>query len=386
MGRPADDPLRHQSRVHEDRRRSRPLHGRRPLGPAARRSRGSRPQWTRRRRRRGRPVELFDGLSESEALALAREAIDHGDGEAARALLDRFDDARTRERDPAPGSNGRTNTLGRFEGLRDLATAAADREDDEIGGYVYDLYAVGAALRSRARRVVLVFTAVLATVFALLYEGGFGLLSAHFLSRAPAAARLESGLVALHPVEVLLFQMEISTIVAVVVVAPLCAYYAWPALIDRGLVRGRRRTVLVWTGGLVATFLVATIAGYLYVAPAMLSYLISDALRAGLVVSYRIDRVAWLVVYTTVGVGVLACIPVAMWLLHRAGSVSYRGCRERWRGVVILVLVLASLLSPGVLSMLLAAASTMIAYGVGLLGLWCLTLGGRRDASNARGP
>lgn len=177
---------------------------------------------------RDAPDELFDGLSESEALALARGAIDRGDDGAARALLDRFDAARTRERtNPVPGSEGRTGTLGLFEGLRDLATAAADREDDEIGGYVYDLYAVGAALRSKARRVVLVFTAVLAAAFTLLYEGGFGLLSAHFLSRVPAAAQPEgAGLVALHPVEVLLLQMEISTIVAVVAVAPLCAYYA----------------------------------------------------------------------------------------------------------------------------------------------------------------
>lgn len=227
----------------------------------------------------------------------------------------------------------------------------------------------------------------MAAAFALLYEGGFGLLRAQFFSRVPSAVRLEgSELVALHPVEVLLFQMEISTIVAVIAVVPLLAYYAWPTLAERELVRARRRTILVWTGALGATFVVATLAGYLYVAPAVLSYLVSDALRAGLVVSYRIDRVAWLIVYTTVGVGVLACIPVAMWLLDRVGALSYRGCRDRWREVAISVLVLASLLSPGVLSMLLAAISTMVAYGVGLLGLWCLTLGGRRDALRARGP
>jgi sec-independent protein translocase protein TatC len=234
--------------------------------------------------------------------------------------------------------------------------------------------------RSRARRLVLVFGAALAATFGVLYEGGFGLLAAQFFSRVPATVRLEgSELVALHPVEVLVFQMQVSTIVAALVVLPLLAYYAWPTLAERELVRARRRTILVWTGALGATFAAATLVGYLYVAPALLSYLVSDALRAGLVVSYRIDRVAWLVVYTTVGIGALACVPTGMWLLNRVGTVPYRGYRENWREVAIAVLVLSSLLSPGVLPMLLVATSTMLAYGVGLSGLWLLTLGGRRE-------
>ncbi|WP_336344990.1 twin-arginine translocase subunit TatC [Halalkalicoccus ordinarius] len=331
---------------------------------------------------RAAPDATFAGLPEEEALAAARRAMDRDDPAAAEAILERFDDASGSGTVGALDRGGTVDEKGTgsvwLAGLRELATEV--REDDDVGGYAYDLYAVAGALRSKLRRLVLVFGVVLLATFGVLYEGGFGLLAGQFFSRVPAAVRLEeSELVALHPVEVLLFQMEISTLVAVLAVVPLIAYYAWPTLAERELVRSRRRTILVWTGALGATFVAATLVGYLYVAPALLSYLVSDALRAGLIVSYRIDRVAWLVVYTTVGFGALACVPVGMWLLNRIGTVSYRGYRENWREVAISVLVLSSLLSPGVLSMLLAATSTMLAYAVGLLGLWLLTLGGRFD-------
>jgi Sec-independent protein secretion pathway component TatC len=103
-----------------------------------------------------------------------------------------------------------------------------------------------------------------------------------------------------------------------------------------------------------------------------------------MVIAYRISDFFWLIVLTTIGIGVLVDIPVLMVLLNTVG-VSYQRMRSRWREVTVGLMAAAALFTPAdVLTMILVTIPLMAVYGVGLLVLFVLTLGGRRNLSPPR--
>ncbi|SHH44732.1 twin-arginine translocase subunit TatC [Halobaculum gomorrense] len=352
------------------------------------------------------PDATFASVSERRANYLADRAAAAGDSEKARAILDRFDDVQAvREAAAASTADGSAgsetgDSAGGGPSIPGLSGDAGDRasratgtflegltdgesDEDDIGGYYDDLAFIAGSLRSRLFILVSVFGVTLAGVFAFLYLGGIGTVKNNFVNRIPEQIvgpdAANFAVIVLHPVEALIFEVKISTIAGAVATVPFVAYYAWPALRDRGFVRGRRQVVFGWVAALLAGLFGGLALGYTVIAPAVISWLVSDALQAGMVISYRISDFAWLVFFTTVGIGFLADIPVLMVLLNTAG-VSYQAMRSRWREVTIAIMLLAALLTPAdVFTMFLVTIPLMAAYGVGLLVLWAMTLGGRRN-------
>ena len=366
---------------------------------------------------RAAPPEVFAALSEEEAMAAAGDAIDAGDDAKARAIVDRFDeDGESGDADEggasggsdqdavgdareAPASGGgiadrATRASGAFfEAFSDdtgdegpQATARESDDDDEFEGYYTDLRFILDSVTSRAFRIVGVFALVLAATFGWLYTGGIKRVYDDFLARLPAQVRPEEVLnvVALHPMEALVFEVKLSTIIAALVTLPVIAYYAWPALKQRDLVRRRRQAVFVWTGALTAGLLGGFVLGYTTIAPSVISWLVNDAVVAEMVIAYRITNFFWLIFFTTAGIGLLADVPILMILLNTAG-IGYGSMRGRWREVTVGVLAFAALFTPAdVLTMFLVTIPVMTAYGIGLGALFVLTLGGRRDLAAPR--
>jgi sec-independent protein translocase protein TatC len=341
---------------------------------------------------RAAPEAAFVELSEEEALSIAREAMASDQPEKAQALFDRFDAAHEDEADDedaesdddVPAGAGAEGEPGVVEGTATgvLASFSEERDEDDIGGYIYDIKFILGTLRTRSFIIAAVFGVVLALSFTALYYGGLGFLQEDFVDRIPDAAigADDLNIINLHPVEVLIFMIKLSTLAAAIATAPLVLYYAWPALRDRGLAKGHRSVLFTWSTAMLVAFVVGTALGYLYIAPGVMWFLVADAVNAEMIISYRIESFAWLVMYTTIGVGLLACVPMAMWMLYRGRIASYEGLRERWREVTIAVFAVAGVFTPvGVLTMFLVAIPTMIAYWIGLIGLWFVTLGGKRD-------
>jgi sec-independent protein translocase protein TatC len=130
---------------------------------------------------------------------------------------------------------------------------------------------------------------------------------------------------------------------------------------------------------LLVALLGGSFLGFFYIAPAIISFLAQDALASHMVIAYRINNFGWLVIFTTIGIGILAEIPVTMLLFHRGGLISYETMHRRWRAVVIGLFALSAVVSPrGVFTMLLLAIPASLAYGLGLALLWLLTLPSRR--------
>jgi len=365
---------------------------------------------------RAAPTEAFRDLSEQEAVAQASMATSDDEPEKARAILDRFDEAAAAAEaeaeagdagtagasDPAldeadhPGEPGSAPDAGddsnplmsRTAGVMDTFTTEETTEED-VGGYYYDIAFVLDSLRSRAFLLLAIFMAVLAGTF-LWFLGnlpgqsapGIDQIRTDFLGRLPATVRPEQvGIVELHPTEALVFAIKLSTLFAALAVLPLLLYYAWPALRERGITAGDRRVLVVWAGALFVSVVGGIAAGYTTIAPAVVSWLAADAIGAGMVVSYRISAAGWLVFFTTVGIGLLALVPVTMVLFHRGGLIPYRGMRNRWREVTVGVFAITAYISPrGVFMMFILGIPLMLCYGLGLGLLWLYTLGGRRAA------
>ncbi|PSP38758.1 preprotein translocase subunit TatC [Halobacteriales archaeon QH_7_65_31] len=350
---------------------------------------------------RAAPPEAFETLTEDEALALASGALDEGDDERAEAILDRYDavaeraadetgDAETTAdgtaSDPAPtepveeeGGNVVTETsAGMLSAFTD-----DDVAEDDIGGYYHDMAFIASSLRSKAFVLVGTFVVVLAAMFSWLYTGGIGWLKASFLGRLSEGFGADAvDTVALHPVEALIFEIKLSLVAGAVATLPLVLYYVWPALKERGFASGDRRVLFVWSGSVLATLSAGTVFGFLFVAPRIISWLANDALTSSMVIAYRINNFGWMVVFTTIGVGLLFCIPVTMWLFHAGGLVGYRQMRDRWRVVTLVVLTVVAFASPqGVFMMFLLGLPIVGMYFLGLAGLHVVTLGGRRGGS-----
>lgn len=350
---------------------------------------------------RAAPRAAFADLDEEEALDLARSAIDNDNGEKAQAILDRFDAVHEGEHEGSEGDAGEaagteseaTEGSDRTAGnvVEDTATGMMDaftdeKDEDDIGGYLYDMRYIADSLRSRLFRIFVVFGLVLAGAFTFFYMGGVRVITEDFVSRMPRAVIgvEDIRIIDLHPVETLIFIVKVSTLLAALAVVPMVLYYAWPAMKDRGLTAGQRSVVYEWTAAFAVALVSGTVLGYYYIAPGIISYLVYDATQAGMVISYQISKFSWLIIYTTVGVGLLACVPVTMWMLFRGRIASYRAMRDRWREVTIAVFAIAGVFTPvSVLTMFLVAIPTMVAYGIGLGALWAITLGGRRDYTDA---
>jgi len=335
------------------------------------------------------PPEAFAGLSEDDAVGMAGDAVDDGDEEKARAILERFDEAEeVRESDDDESSAPQSTT----EEIGDRASRAGgtfldeftggETDEDDIGGYYTDVTFILDSLTSRAFRIAAVFGIVLATTFGWLYTGGIGRVFEQFLSQLPSQVTPEDiNVVALHPMEALIFEVKFSTLIATAVTFPIVMYYAWPALRERGFVRGNRNVIFGWAAALVVGLFGGFVLGYTTVAPTVISYLVADGVRANMIIAYRITNFFWLIFFTTAGIGILADVPVLMLLLNTAG-VSYRTMRERWREVTVGILAFAAVATPAdVMTMFLVTIPLMVAYGVGLAVLFVVTFGGRRDLS-----
>ena len=330
------------------------------------------------------PPEAFLELSGDRALHYAEQAVENDNPEKAQAILDSFDEAQEleaereaedEEHEEDDEGNVVTSTAA---GMLDPFTEDETTEDD-IGGYYYDIAFILDSLTSKAIWIVATFMIVLAGSFLFLYTGGIKTITDIFSSKMPEALSGQLKIVTLHPVEALIFMLKFSTLLAALSILPIVLYFAWPAVEERGVTTGDRNVLLVWGFTVLIALVGGTLLGFLYIAPGVISILAQDVITSDMVIAYRINSFGWLVIYLTVGVGVLALIPATQVLFHHGNIISYRRQRKSWRGVVIGFFAAAGFLSPsGVFTMFIVAIPASIAYGFGLGLVWLYSLVGRR--------
>jgi sec-independent protein translocase protein TatC len=315
------------------------------------------------------PAEAFAGLSEQQALGFAQQAVDNENPAKGQAILDRFDEAQDLEldaEDEEPEDDEDNVVASTAAGMVDPFTEGETDEED-IGGYFYDLRFILESLTSKAFWIVGVFMFVLAGSFIALFQGGIGIARDFFLQNMPAETVEEPEIVVLHPVEALIFMLKFSTALAALSILPLVLYFAWPSIEQRFGVTGDRNVLLVWGGTMLVALVGGTVLGFVYIAPTIISILALDVVNANMIIAYRISSFGWLVIFLTVGVGALSMIPATMVLFHHGSIISYRRMRKSWRGVVLALFAVAGFFSPDSLfTMFLVAIPASLAYLFGL--------------------
>lgn len=335
------------------------------------------------------PDEAFTSMTEDEAVAHAGRAMEADDNEKAQAILDRFDEAAAEQAEQTDAEGSDTQESDEEGNVITQTTSGMlssfteeEQTEDDIGGYFYDIRFIFSSLTSKMFQIVGVFLVVMGIGFTALFRGGLKTLKADFLSRLPERVRPEEvNIVTLHPVEALMFALKLSAIFGFVAVLPVIVYHIWPALKERGFI-GRRQgrgSLFLWSVSSLAALVAGSVIGYAIVAPNIISWLASDTLRIGMVIKYQINAAGWLVFFTTVGVGLLATIPVTVFFLYHTGLVAYSALVGRWREVVVGVFIIIAAAAPqGVFGMFLYSLPVVFAYLLGLVLVWIVTLGGRR--------
>jgi sec-independent protein translocase protein TatC len=328
---------------------------------------------------RAASIEAFVELGQERGIEYAEQAVENQNAEKAQAILDRLDeledydpDTDDDEEEEDDEENIVTSTAA---GVVDPFTEEETTEDD-IGGYYYDLRFILDSLTSRAIWIVATFMIVMAGSFMWLYLGGIGQVREVFFQNMPPSLVEEPQIVVLHPVEALIFMLKFSTILGFVSVIPLLLYFAWPAVKERGLSDGSQNIILYWGAIMFVALIGGTAFGFLYVAPTILSVLATDVVNNNMIIAYRISSFGWMVVYLTVGVGVLAMIPVTMVLFVHGNIVSYERMRTSWRVVVLAFFAAGGFLSPnGIWTMFIVAIPASLVYLLGLGLVWVYALG-----------
>ena len=313
------------------------------------------------------PLEEFAQLDQEQVLEYAREAVDEDNPKKARALMDSFEAAQELDTGDEEEDVLTSTTTGMVDAFTDEET-----DEDDIGGYYYDITFILDSLTSKAIWIVATFMVVMAGSFMFLYSGGIGTIQDIFFRNIPGQVQGQAEIVVLHPVEALIFMLKFSTLLGFVSIVPIVLYFAWPAIEERGFSTGGNRNVLLlWGGLLLLSVIGGSLLGFLYIAPTVISLLATDVINSNMVIAYRINSFGWLVIYLTVGIGLLATIPMTMILFHHGSIVEYRRMRKSWRGVVLAFFAAAGLLSPsGIFTMFLVAIPAGLAYGFGLACLW----------------
>ena len=328
------------------------------------------------------PLEEFAYLDQEEALEYAQGAVDDDDAQKARLIMDRFEDAQKLDVEDDESEDVITSTT---TGMFDAFTSDETDEDD-IGGYYYDLAFILDSLTSKTIWIVVTFMTVLAGTFLILFYGGIETAQRIFFRNVPDELFQEVSIVILHPVEALIFMIKFSTLLAAVSILPIVLYFAWPAIEERFGTEGDRNILLVWGGVLFAALIGGSILGFIYIGPTIISLLALDVITSNMIIAYRINSFGWLVIYLTVGIGFLAMIPTTMLLFHHGNIVSYQRMRKSWRGVVLAFFAIAGFFSPsGIFTMFIVAIPAGLAYGLGLGLLWIYESIGRAVSRPSRG-
>lgn len=247
------------------------------------------------------------------------------------------------------------------------AFADDEVQTEQIGGYIYDIKYILASLKGHLIYLFAFFMLVAGIAFTALYNGGIELLKEDFLAKLPASVPEEQlDIVLLHPIEVLVVEMKVGAIVAVILCLPYLLYAIAPALQERGITTGERPKLLKWLLGTLIALAVGSATGYAFIAPTIVSYLVTDTVTAGVDIAYRVSDFFWLVFFTTVGIGLLAIVPSIMMLAHIDDVVSYETMRERWRVPVFISFAAPVFLPQGVIMMLIVGFPLAISYAVGL--------------------
>ncbi|HTY44379.1 MAG TPA: twin-arginine translocase subunit TatC [Patescibacteria group bacterium] len=197
------------------------------------------------------------------------------------------------------------------------------------------------------------------------------------LLQLPAAGLIEK-LVYFSPEEALLVYMRISFFCAILVTMPIILQQAWLFLSPAVALR-HRKYASAFIGAGAAMFLAGCCFAYFLMLPAALKFLMGVA-GAGLQPVISATNYIAFITNCMLYTGVIFQMPIAGFILTRAGLVNARFLRRQFRFAVVIISVVSAVITPT------TDAFNMLLLAVPMLALYEVTIWVSFFAGRAHGP
>lgn len=214
---------------------------------------------------------------------------------------------------------------------------------DEIGGYYYKIRPYLKSMQDNIKMAMIIFAVTMFLSFFTLFTGGLRWAFDRFRTTFESPENLN--IIALHPVEILSFQVKLAAIIALIITIPIWIYVSIPEYQKKNLWSVSQGEFIQITTFFTILLAGGTILGYLYIVPEIFEFLVDDAVNRDMIISYRINSFFWLVIYLSASFGLLLSAYFSVLLGYKYG-IHYNKIVRSWRKIVFAIFMAAVLITP----------------------------------------
>lgn len=252
--------------------------------------------------------------------------------------------------------------------LNDTITENMGESESEIGGYYYELKKIGRLLKKHI--LILILTFVLVGITSFYAQFSFLTEIAINTLENPIDNSEDLNVVALHPVELLMFQAKLSVLLSISITAIVAIWRIWPDLIDDSMVSISRTNMLSYIIPPILIALGGIFIGFIYVAPNFLDILVADADRINAEIAYQVSLFFWIVIYMTIAFSGIITVYFTILYLYLRG-ISWKRISRYWRHLVFGVILVSMFITPdSITKSLLIATPICLSILFAILTVW----------------
>lgn len=247
----------------------------------------------------------------------------------------------------------------------------SDGESD-IGGYYEEVSKIGGLLKNNALLIVGVF--MISGIVSFYAQFTFLTETAIKTLENPITNAENFNIVALHPVELLMFQAKSSVLISLLITSIVASLRIWPQMRKNSVVSISRAGMLSYVLPPISVMLTGFAVGFLYVSPTLFDILIADASRIGADIAYQVGSFFWIVIYMSLGFSGMLTVYCSVLYLYIRG-LSERTLSLYWRHIVFATLVLSMFITPdSITKSLLLATPISLSFALSLVTIKLLNL------------
>jgi sec-independent protein translocase protein TatC len=219
-------------------------------------------------------------------------------------------------------------------------------------------------LRELRKRLIYALASILVGAIGAYYYSGsvFDVLCEPFFKGFGSSA-----LIGTSPAEAWILKVKVAIFCGTLVMSPVLFYQLW-AFVAPGLYESERRLAIPFVVLSSALFIGGAVFCYYSVLPLTFSFFYQEFLSIKVLPTIKIADHLSLTIMTLVGFGLVFELPLATFILARAGIIDHTFLIRWYRQAVVIIFIVAAVLTPpDVLTQLLMAGPLLLLYGLSIL-------------------
>jgi sec-independent protein translocase protein TatC len=176
-----------------------------------------------------------------------------------------------------------------------------------------------------------------------------------------------SALIGTSPAEAWILKVKVAIFCGTLAMSPVLFYQLW-AFVAPGLYESERKLAIPFVVLSSALFIGGAVFCYYTVLPLTFSFFYQEFLSIKVLPTIRIGDHLSLTIMTLVGFGLVFELPLATFILARAGIIDHTFLVRWYRQAVVIIFIVAAILTPpDVLTQLLMAGPLLLLYGLSIV-------------------